>query len=217
VKYNESVIESDPQIRRCGPTKRTGGGHAGVLPSSVVSSQVTGTAPADRASNHLPMPNFSEQARASAFVPHVVLYDGDCGVCNAWVRFVLEHDSSGIFHFAAVQSPIGRIYLAGFDIAPAPLTTVYVVVSNGSRATRLLTKSDAALFVLTSLGWPWTAATALRVLPRAWLDAGYDLVARYRHRLWRQRDDVCLVLSPEHRARMLDTVSERGSNTEPTL
>jgi predicted DCC family thiol-disulfide oxidoreductase YuxK len=38
----------------------------------------------------------------------VILFDGVCNLCNALVRFVIRHDPSGIFRFAAQQSPIGQ-------------------------------------------------------------------------------------------------------------
>lgn len=34
----------------------------------------------------------------------VVLYDGICLVCNAFINFVTDHDPEGIVHFAPLQS-----------------------------------------------------------------------------------------------------------------
>ena len=33
-----------------------------------------------------------------------VLYDGDCGICNRSVAFVLKHEKSASIHFAPIQS-----------------------------------------------------------------------------------------------------------------
>ena len=33
----------------------------------------------------------------------VILFDGVCGLCNAWVDFVLKQDSEGKFQFAPLQ------------------------------------------------------------------------------------------------------------------
>ena len=38
----------------------------------------------------------------------LILFDGVCNLCNAWVRFVVRRDPAGIFRFAAQQSPIGQ-------------------------------------------------------------------------------------------------------------
>jgi predicted DCC family thiol-disulfide oxidoreductase YuxK len=37
----------------------------------------------------------------------LILFDGVCNLCNAWVRFVIRRDPTGVFRFAAQQSPIG--------------------------------------------------------------------------------------------------------------
>ena len=33
----------------------------------------------------------------------VILFDGVCGLCNAWVDFVLKRDNEGKFQFAPLQ------------------------------------------------------------------------------------------------------------------
>ena len=38
----------------------------------------------------------------------LILFDGVCNLCNAWVRFVIQRDPAGIFRLAAQQSPIGQ-------------------------------------------------------------------------------------------------------------
>ena len=146
---------------------------------------------------------------------HLVLYDGECGLCNAWVRFVLKRDTTGAFHFASLQGDIGRDHLARRGLATAPLTTMCVVTAYDHVETTCLFKADAVLFVLETVGWPWRVATVLRTLPRAWLDAGYDFVAQHRHRLWRRHGgDTCVIPSPHHRARLLDLGAARGVGTE---
>uniref|UniRef100_A0A7S0TA94 DUF393 domain-containing protein n=1 Tax=Chrysocystis fragilis TaxID=1411660 RepID=A0A7S0TA94_9STRA len=38
----------------------------------------------------------------------VVLYDGTCPRCNAWVNFLLEHDTGSSLRYAAIGSPVGQ-------------------------------------------------------------------------------------------------------------
>jgi predicted DCC family thiol-disulfide oxidoreductase YuxK len=140
---------------------------------------------------------------------HVVLYDGVCALCSGFVRFVLAWDRGAVFRFAPLQGPLGN------RVQPeAPLRTVYVLADFGSPAERSLTKARAVLFVLNALGWPWKAAAIVRVLPLAWLDGIYDLVARHRYRVF-GRYDVCPLPGPEHRSRFIgDTgeMSDRGGS-----
>ena len=85
---------------------------------------------------------------------------------------------------------------------PEVLSSLYVVANSGTPQARNLARSRAALFVASELGWPWKAAGLLGVLPTALLDAGYNVIARHRYRLFGKRDE-CLIPRPEDRARFL--------------
>ncbi len=142
------------------------------------------------------------QAR-QAFGPHLLLYDGTCGLCNEIVRAVLLRDGLGVFHFASLQSPAGIEVLARFGCNSADLDTFVAIANYRSPSAACLIRARAAIFVLKTLGWPWRAAAPLGLLPRALLDSAYDLVARNRYRFF-PRVEHCLVPRPEHRDRFLD-------------
>jgi predicted DCC family thiol-disulfide oxidoreductase YuxK len=135
----------------------------------------------------------------------LLLYDGQCGLCHEAVRFVLARDRRRVFRFAALRGEAAAQALAPFGGPPRDLTTFYVIEPAGGLRSRAL----AALAVAQALGWPWRAAAVLRALPTAWLDAGYDLVARHRHALFGRRD-ACFVPAPEDRDRFLDAAGEPG-------
>jgi predicted DCC family thiol-disulfide oxidoreductase YuxK len=135
---------------------------------------------------------------------HLLLYDGVCGLCNRMNQFVLKRDRGDLFRFSALQGELGRGLLSRHGRDPDRLDTFYVVVDRGTPAERLLSRSDAAVFVLRSLGWPWRAAAAvLRLLPRRLRDAGYNVIARNRYR-WFGQHDTCPIPDPRHRMKFLD-------------
>jgi predicted DCC family thiol-disulfide oxidoreductase YuxK len=114
---------------------------------------------------------------------HLLLYDGVCGFCSRIVRFVLAHDARGRFCFAPLQSATGMTMVGKCGGNPHELTTFYVVADYRGSHPLVFTKSDAVLFVAAELGWPWTLALVLRVVPGVVRDRLYDLVARYRYRI----------------------------------
>ena len=134
---------------------------------------------------------------------HLLLYDGACGFCHAVVRFVLERDRRAVFEFAALQSEFAASALMRFGGRPTDLTTFYVIERHRTATPALRSRAAATLVVAGALGWPWRAARVLEILPRVWLDAVYDRVARHRHVLL-GRADTCIVPKPEHRERFLD-------------
>ena len=133
----------------------------------------------------------------------IILYDGVCGLCNRLNRFVLARDPAGRFRFAALQSALAGEILARHGRDARDLDTLYLVLGYGRSDERLLRKSDAALWILRALGGPWRASAAMRLLPAAVRDLGYDLVARTRYRLF-GRYETCPLPDPRHRARFLD-------------
>lgn len=133
---------------------------------------------------------------------HLVLYDGSCGFCRRFVRFVIARDPAGTFRFASLQDPGAQRLLDRYGEEAGNLNTAYVLVDFGSRNERLLDKGRGGLFVLTSLGFPWNALAVFRLLPTALLDSVYDFVARHRGHLSGQ-GVVEPAPEPEHRSRFL--------------
>jgi len=125
--------------------------------------------------------------------PHLVFFDGTCGLCDGFVQFVLRHDGAGRFRFAPLQG----------EVDAQALQTVYVLADGDSPSERLLERSNAVLFVLSQLPAPWRWGAALfRVFPRALRDGAYGFVARHRYRVF-GRTDACRLPRPEERARFL--------------
>ena len=127
----------------------------------------------------------------------IIVFDAECLLCSANVQFVLNHDRKGHFLLTAMQGETGSALYRRFGIDPADPDTLIVV--DGDRVRR---DSDAVLAIWDGLGWPWRAATAFRLVPRALRDYVYRWVARNRYRLFGRRD-TCWLPDPAFRDRML--------------
>lgn len=126
----------------------------------------------------------------------IVLFDGVCNLCNSSVQFIIRHDPAGHFHFAALQSDFAREQLKRFQVA-GHLDSI-VLIEDGV----LYTRSTAALRVARHLkGWRWLYL--FRWVPPFLRDGVYDLVARYRYRLF-GRQQECMLPTPELRARFMN-------------
>lgn len=134
---------------------------------------------------------------------HLVLYDGVCGLCDHFVQFLLRIDRHDRLRFAALQGPLGMAILEKAGRSSSSLSTVIVVADHETPAERLLERSDAALFAINSAGGLYRAVSVFRVVPRFLRDRVYDLVARWRYRIFGQFD-ACPIPRPETRAKFLD-------------
>jgi predicted DCC family thiol-disulfide oxidoreductase YuxK len=127
----------------------------------------------------------------------LVLYDGQCGLCNRSVQWILGHDARGRFRFAALQSEMGRALLERHGLPAGEMNSV-VLVDGGAA----FTKSRAALRIAGGMDAPWPLLRAFAIVPRPLADLAYDFVARHRYR-WFGRSEACMLPPPEVRARFL--------------
>ena len=149
------------------------------------------------------MSRTAAQARPQPEGAHLALYDGVCGLCNRLLQFVLKYDRRGVFNFASLQSEVGKTLVARWGGNPDELTTFYVIADFRTAHARFLTKSDAALFVMVQLGWPWKVLGAATLFPKGLRNRVYDVIARSRYRIFGKYEQ-CVLPRPEIRGRFLD-------------
>ena len=75
----------------------------------------------------------------------LVFYDGVCGLCDGFVRFLLKRDRDARFKFAALQGELARAVLPTHGIDPAELSSVVIVTAWQSADQRVFTRSRAVL------------------------------------------------------------------------
>jgi predicted DCC family thiol-disulfide oxidoreductase YuxK len=119
----------------------------------------------------------------------MIVYDRKCMLCSASMAFVIRHDRQHRFRLVPAQSELGRAAYRDHGLDPDALATMIVVADGRAR-----TESDAALYILAALGWPWRAAAAARVVPRLLRDGVYRWIARNRYR-WFGMRHACVVPS----------------------
>jgi predicted DCC family thiol-disulfide oxidoreductase YuxK len=84
-----------------------------------------------------------------------------------------------------MQTTGGKALLARYEIDPEDPTT-FLVLDRGL----VLTQSDASIHVMAAIGGLWRLVVVARVIPRAWRDWLYRLLARNRYR-WFGRRATC--------------------------
>ena len=129
--------------------------------------------------------------------PVRVFYDGSCGLCHGFVRFLLAEDRAGVVRFAPLQGPTFERALA--PELRAALPDSVVVLDDGGRA---LVRSEGVRHVLASLGGWWRVFALLQaVVPRFVRDGVYDGIASVRKRVFGTTKDACPLMPRELGAR----------------
>lgn len=117
----------------------------------------------------------------------LIIFDGECGLCHAWVRFVIRHDARAIFTFTSVYSDKGQSVLRALGL---PLDRVETLIYVEDTAAYF--KSQAFVKIVGLLPLPVSLLLIFRIIPVAVRDFVYDRIARHRYRLFGRRDECRL-------------------------
>ncbi|MBS7345186.1 MAG: DUF393 domain-containing protein [Caryophanon sp.] len=104
----------------------------------------------------------------------LVLYDGQCGLCDGVVQFLLAHDVHNRFYFAALDSETGQVYKKRYRIDDR-VDSVIVIERE-----RAYMYSDAVVQLAKHLPMPYAIGYIARIVPAVMRDALYKQVAKRR-------------------------------------
>ncbi|MDV7697445.1 DUF393 domain-containing protein [Chryseobacterium soli] len=114
---------------------------------------------------------------------YIVFFDGDCGVCNFWVQWILERDKKDYFMFASLQSDFGQKFLSERRLETKEFNTMYL----WKPKEYYLIKSRAILQIASLLGGIYKLSGIGKLLPVFLSDKAYDVVSRNRMKLANQK------------------------------
>ena len=136
----------------------------------------------------------------------LVVFDGNCVLCNGWVRWLMRRDRGDRFRFAAFSTPaVGPLLerhglTVGAGEVPGTVLAFRFAPGGGEQ---MLVRVGAVRAMLRELPRPWPGvAAALGWVPGFLSDPAYLLVARWRYRVW-GRLESCPIPTAEERARFL--------------
>jgi predicted DCC family thiol-disulfide oxidoreductase YuxK len=132
---------------------------------------------------------------------NVIFYDGDCALCQGFIRFLLLCDRQGRrFLFSPLQGHLITQLLEPATRAALPDTLVLRTAEGEVRI-----QSEAVLGALDRLGGFWRVVGILgRVVPRPVRDAVYAWVARTRRRMFGGTHYHCPLVPVHLRDRFVD-------------
>jgi len=128
----------------------------------------------------------------------VLLFDGVCNLCNGFVRIVLKHEKEPTIKFSALQSQEGIQITEKFHLHEKGIDSIVFIENNVAYV-----KSSAALKIAKHLKAPWSFVTVFRFLPQGIADFLYDLIAKYRYRIF-GKSDKCMIPDQKWKSRFLN-------------
>ncbi|WP_419869801.1 thiol-disulfide oxidoreductase DCC family protein [Chryseobacterium sp. CT-SW4] len=128
---------------------------------------------------------------------HIVFFDGECGVCNFWVQWIMVRDKKDSFLFASLQSEFGQKFLSERGLETKEFNTMYLWKPDKY----YLKKSQAILKITTLLGGIYKLAFLGKIIPLFISDFFYDMVSRNRMKLAAQK---CFLPDKHQRSKIIE-------------
>ena len=130
----------------------------------------------------------------------ILFFDGDCGLCNQTVRFLIKRDRHKRLYFAPLQGATAQA------IVPSEyrklLSTVVYNRAHEDKKHSLHIRSNAALLALIDIGGFWRiVAKCMHLFPVRFRDGCYDRIASNRSRLFGK--ETCKLPTKAEQARIL--------------
>jgi len=157
---------------------------------------------AGRAGTGFAVPVSAQQKPAS---DPVLLYDGECGLCNRVVRLMLRVDRKGRLRFSPLQGPSGQAYLKAVGLPTEDFSTIVFVPDWAQRdRPEFQLRTEGIVAALRACGgWGTLIGGMVALAPSRWSDRCYDLISRLRFRIfgpWR----ACPLPKAEWAKRFID-------------
>ena len=142
-------------------------------------------------------PNPVEEA--SMNIPdRVIIYDGQCFLCNQWLHFLPPRDPERRYCFCPLQTATGRQLMRMHGLDPDnPSSFLYLEQGQPYVGT------EAIIRAVSGLGGRWRTVALLRVVPRVLRDVVYAVIVRNRYR-WFGGSPTCVMPSADLRRRFLE-------------
>ncbi len=132
----------------------------------------------------------------------LILFDGVCALCDSSVQFILPRDAHKRFRFTSLQSELAGELLSKYKLNAQDLTTFFVLVDYNGPSERLLSRSEAAIHVISHLDGAYRGVSILKMVPKVVADFAYNLVARNRYKLF-GKHDTCMMPDAKYADRFI--------------
>lgn len=128
----------------------------------------------------------------------IILFDGECNLCNTFVNFVIDRDYKKRFLFTSLQSQKG---IAIQNKAGIGTQDMYSVILYNPENNSYKEKSSAILHILKHFKGLWQLSTLAFAVPPYIRNVLYNWVARNRYK-WFGKNS-CRLPDPELKKRFI--------------
>lgn len=130
--------------------------------------------------------------------PHLVFYDGECGLCDQAVQFILKRDKEQLFCFAPLQGETAAMMLKNIDTLKD--VDSLILIENYQTNPKIYIEGESVLKICQKLPYPYKILSVLLIIPQCITNSCYRWVARHRKGLM---GTTCVLPDPNQPGRFL--------------
>ena len=127
----------------------------------------------------------------------ILFFDGNCGLCNRSVKFVLRKEKNHELFFSPLQSEFAKKILKQYNLAAE--ADSMILLEKG----KVYLQSSASLRTTKYLKGLWTLMMIFIIVPPFIRNAIYNYVAKNRIS-WFGTADYCEMMTPELKKRFVE-------------
>jgi len=129
----------------------------------------------------------------------IILFDGECNLCDWSVRLLLKNDPRDIFRFTSLQSELGQKIQAEYNIDSSKMNSVILI----DNYTKYKSKTTAIFSMTRSMERLWPLFNVFWIVPKFIRDVVYTWITKNRYR-WFGKMNTCMVMTDDIRHKFLD-------------
>lgn len=126
----------------------------------------------------------------------VVLFDGECNLCNHSVQWILKNERKPLFRFCSMQSNSGQALLKQHGFVEMPETLVLI------KEGKFKIQSDAVLAIAGDMNLKFRWISWFSWIPKGIRDGIYKWIAKNRIK-WFGKADSCFLMRSEWKSRFI--------------
>ena len=128
----------------------------------------------------------------------IILFDGECNLCNASVQFIIQRDSKECFLFSSLQSDAAQAILLQYNLENLDFNTI-ILLEDGI----IYDKSTAILKIIRRLSGFYKLGYIFIAVPKFIRDFVYKIISKNRYK-WFGKRDSCMIPTEELKLRFLE-------------
>lgn len=119
---------------------------------------------------------------------HLVFFDSTCPFCRKSVQRIIQIDSRNIFCFAPLNGKTAEDFLKNGNEYLKHSNSLVLVENFFKEPKKFWIRSKGAFRILWLIGGVYKALAWMYLLPSFICDWAYNLIARHRHKLFKERE-----------------------------